>query len=194
MDLEIENIGEATPHQTAGPFYPGEEQITRGNDLTFVKGARKRPLGDVIYVHGVVRDVRGQAIPGAKVEIWQACATGRYKSDIDTNPAPLDHGFGYWGKSQTDWRGYYRFKTVVPGVYPAEPDWDRPPHIHFRVTKENYREVITQMYFKGDRLNDIDRILQEVPAALRAGLIVDFRSNPDDPSTRVGEFDITMLD
>ena len=39
-------------------------------------------------------------------------------------------------------------------------DWQRPPHIHFKVSKRGYAELITQMYFAGQPLNQQDRLLQ----------------------------------
>ena len=35
----------------------------------------------------------------------------------------------------------------------------RPPHIHFKVSKRGYIELITQMYFPGHHLNEKDLLL-----------------------------------
>jgi protocatechuate 3,4-dioxygenase beta subunit len=182
-----------TPPQTPGPFYPGENKFTKENDLTVVTGAKAAPLGQVIYVRGRVQDAQCAALAGAQVEIWQACASGRYNNDTDPNTAPLDPNFKYWGETVTDAAGRYEFKTIIPGAYPADTDWERPPHIHFKLSKRGYHDLITQMYFKGNQLNDVDKILQAVPAHLRDDVIVDFKTNPSEPSTQVGEFIITML-
>ena len=56
--------------------------------------------------------------------------------------------------------GKFRFKTVYPGAYPASDKWTRPPHIHFKVSKRRYIELITQMYFPGHELNDSDLLLK----------------------------------
>jgi len=56
--------------------------------------------------------------------------------------------------------GGFRFHTVMPGSYPAGPGWERPPHIHFKVMKRGFVELITQMYFPGHPLNETDRLLQ----------------------------------
>lgn len=42
----------------------------------------------------------------------------------------------------------------------AAVGWTRPPHIHFKVTKRGYVELVTQMYFPGHELNEIDLLLQ----------------------------------
>jgi hypothetical protein len=59
--------------------------------------------------------------------------------------------------------GRFRFKTIKPGAYPANPTWMRPPHLHFEVTGKINR-VITQMYFPGEPLNDKDLLLQNIRA------------------------------
>lgn len=186
--------GGITPPQTKGPFYPGEANFRPENDLTWADGRPQRAEGAVVYIRGRVLDSRCRPIAGANVEIWQACHTGRYNNRLDPNPAPLDPNFRYWGETDTDADGNYFFKTIVPGAYPASEDWWRPAHIHFRVARLGYKELITQMYFKGDALNDRDLILQALPAAERELVVVDFQpSAPDlEPGTRTGVFDITL--
>ncbi len=183
---------EETAAQTPGPFYPGENRFAPGNDLTGVPNG-KRPLGQIIYVQGVVQDQHCRPVAGVNVEIWQACASGRYNNDTDPNTATLDPNFNYWGETTTDATGAYAFKTIIPGAYPADTDWERPPHIHFKVSKRGYHELITQMYFKGQPLNDKDKILLDVPEHMRSNVIVDFVTNPPDPGTLTGQFDITIL-
>lgn len=181
-----------TAPQTEGPFYPGEEKFLAVNDLTRVEGAKRSAEGQVIYLNGVVQDLNCLPIAGVNVEIWQACASGRYNNPNDPNQAPLDPNFRYWGETYTDEQGNYDFKTILPGAYPADTDWDRPPHIHFRLSKRGYHELITQMYFKGHPLNDADKILQHVPERLRDAVIVDFKVNPAEPSSLVGRFNISI--
>ena len=182
-----------TPAQTAGPFYPGEDGFTTGNDLTAVVGATAAPIGQIIFITGQVRDLNCVPIAGANVEIWQACASGRYNSTTDTNPAALDPNFKYWGECATAQDGTYSFKTVRPGAYPADTDWDRPPHIHFRISKRGFQELTTQLYFKGEPLNSLDKILKNVPPHMRAEVVVDFVFTPARPSTRTGIFNISLL-
>lgn len=181
-----------TVAQTEGPFYPGESNIFPVNDLTRIEGATGPALGQVIYVKGVVRDLQCRPVQGVNVEIWQACASGRYNHDQDPNTAPLDPNFRYWGETFTDAAGEYVFKTILPGAYPADTDWDRPPHIHFRVAKRGYTELITQMYFKGHPLNKIDKILERIPKRMQEDVIVDFKLNPDEANTLLGQFNISI--
>jgi len=161
-----------TPAQTEGPFYPIKDQPDEDSDLTFVRGNTKSALGQVIYVMGEVTDQDCAPVPNALVEIWQACASGRYNHPNDTNPQPLDPNFQYWGKAVTDSQGIYKFKTIIPGAYPADVDWIRPPHIHFKAHKLGYHELTTQMYFAGNEYNDKDKILMALPPASRSQVVV----------------------
>jgi len=152
-----------TPGEILGPFYPVLRSVDRATDLTTVKGKSGRAAGQVIYAMGQVLTVDGQPVKGARVELWQANAHGRYTHPSDTNPAPLDPNFEGFAIQDTDAEGRYRFKTIKPGAYPANSNWMRPPHLHFDVTGKVNR-VITQMYFPGEPLNEKDLLLQSIRA------------------------------
>ncbi len=183
-----------TPPQALGPFYPGESQFQPGTDLTFLPGNTLRAEGQVIYVKGKVVDLSCRPVPNANVEIWQACASGKYNNPRDPNPAPLDSHFKYWAETYTSTNGEYSFKTIVPGAYPADVGWTRPPHIHFKISCLGYRDLVTQMYFKGHQLNNEDLILQQISATERDSVVVDFQTAPSDlePGSLIGNFDITL--
>ena len=170
-----------TPVQTSGPFYPVVHQVDTDADLIMVTGAPAGAKGEIVMVEGIVTDQNCRAVPGALVEIWQACNSGRYDHPSDTNPAPLDPNFQYWGKAVTDNNGRYRFRTVVPGAYPANTDWVRPPHIHFKIARLGYIELITQMYFSGETLNSKDLILQRLKKSDQTKVIIDFKKSDSAP-------------
>jgi protocatechuate 3,4-dioxygenase beta subunit len=151
-----------TPAETEGPFYPIVDQADKDADLTRIGPDGALAEGAIVLVEGRVLDETGAPLAGAVVDIWQANAAGRYAHEKDPNTAPLDPKFQGWAIMTTDANGRYGFKTVKPGPYPAGRDWWRPPHIHFKVARRGYREVTTQMYFEGETLNDVDRLLQEM--------------------------------
>ncbi len=179
-----------TTAQPEGPFYPAVNQQDKDTDLTTVAGRTNQAQGKVVWVQGTVSDQDCAAVSGVLVEIWQACATGKYNHPNDPNTAALDPDFQYWGRAITDKNGFYRFKTIVPGAYPAGRNWIRPPHIHFRVLKRGYHELITQMYFAGEAHNQTDLILQALPKADQEHAIVQFvtGSGPEP----VGTFDLRI--
>ena len=125
------------------------------------------------------------------MEIWQACESGKYNHPSDPNTAPLDPNFQYWGKAVSDNEGRYRFRTIVPGAYPADTGWVRPPHIHFKIARLGYVELITQMYFSGESLNGKDLILQRLKKYDQAKVIVEFKPVADVPHS-VGVFNIQI--
>ncbi len=163
---------ELTPAQSEGPFYPEREQSDKDVDLTLIRGRSQRAAGEIIEVSGQIYNRQGQPVANALVEIWQANKWGRYSHSKDPNTAPLDENFQGWGQARTDQKGFYRFKTIMPGSYPASPIWTRPPHIHFKVWVSDVVVLTTQMYFAGNKLNADDQILNNLSFDERNKLIV----------------------
>jgi protocatechuate 3,4-dioxygenase beta subunit len=163
-----------TPGQTEGPFFPVRDQSDKDLDLTQVKGRSERASGEPVELSGQVLDEDGKPVADALVDVWQANAHGRYAHERDPNPAPLDPNFQGWARFTTDAEGRFRILTIKPGAYPVQDDWSRPPHLHFKVARRGFHELVTQMYFAGEPLNDVDRLLQAVPATERASLLVAF--------------------
>lgn len=183
-----------TPAQIEGPFYPIKNQADKDNDLTVKKGGTRVALGSIVYLAGRVLDPECAPITNALVEIWQACASGRYDHPSDTSGNPLDPDFQYWGRAFTDGEGRYDFKTIEPGKYLAEENWTRPPHIHFKVSRSGFKKLTTQMYFGGNKYNESDLLLNELPEEERRRLIVDFSPAGAgfEVDARRGTFDITL--
>jgi protocatechuate 3,4-dioxygenase beta subunit len=184
-----------TPPQTEGPFFPVRDQADKDVDLTQVAGHRQKAKGEVVIVKGSVRDSAGAVLAGALIDVWQACFNGKYNHPRDPNPKTPDPDFQYWAKLKTDANGEYQFKTIIPGAYPATADWLRPPHIHFRVDAFRHQRLTTQMYFKGQELNDADKILidtiQRFGKEAADSLVVAFAKEPDG-DIPVGHFNITI--
>ncbi|SES66637.1 protocatechuate 3,4-dioxygenase, beta subunit [Nitrosomonas marina] len=145
-----------TPEEVEGPFYPVADQIDKDADMTQVTGRSGQALGQYIIIRGAVKDRFGVPVENATIDIWQANAAGRYDHPRDSNRAPVDPYFQGWAVIHSDTNGLFRFKTVKPGAYPASRSWTRPPHIHFKIFKKGYPELITQMYFPNEPLNASD--------------------------------------
>lgn len=150
-----------TPSQTMGPFHPNKDQEDKDFDLTQFNGSTQTPKGEIIYVRGRVTDENCNPIKGAVVMIWQANTQGKYSHEYDHQEGKDDPYFQGWGQAITNNQGEYGFKTIKPGAYPlAEGSAEyRTPHIHFKVSRRGYHELITQMYFAGEPLNDQDILL-----------------------------------
>lgn len=184
-----------TPPQTEGPYYPVQDQPEKDHDLTRVKGRRDLATGQIIHILGQVLDEQCRPVEGALVEIWQAAASGRYNHPDDRDSrASLDPNFQYWGFATTDKEGGYSFKTVIPGPYQAGLFWTRPSHIHFKVHRQGYQELTTQMYFTGDPYLEKDRIFRAIPTAERRRVIVqpEAPGRGFEPGSRVCRFDLIL--
>jgi len=150
--ISLDNtLGEIT-----GPMF-GHDLIGETDNDLLVNFASpgQTAIGERIIVHGRLLDERGQPVPDALIEVWQANAGGRYRHRKEGYVAALDPNFGGCGRMITDEAGYYRFRTIRPGPYPwpnGVNDW-RPAHIHFSLFGHGFAQrLITQMYFEGDPL------------------------------------------
>ncbi len=183
-----------TPTQTEGPFFPTRPQADTDLDLTQIQGHSARAAGKVTYVSGRVLDAGGRPVEGALIDVWQANTHGRYDHESDTSTAPLDPHFQGWGRIITDREGRYAIKTIMPGAYAVDGEWQRPPHIHFKVARRGFHELTTQMYFAGHELNGPDRLLNALSEAEQALLLVSFGPGgpEDEAGSQRGEFDLFL--
>jgi len=124
-----------TTNDILGPFY--RPNVPVRNDLT-----SKDLKGTVVELKGkVFGSDCVTPIGNAMVEIWHCDTEGEYDNH--------SKDFQLRGKWFSDAKGDYSFKTILPGKY-LNGALYRPAHIHFRVTAEGSRELISQIYFKGD--------------------------------------------
>ncbi len=187
-----------TPRQTMGPFYPVTRPLDSDADLTVVQGRSGHAEGKIVHLMGRVLDGKGAPVRGAKIELWQANARGRYAHPDDVNPAPLDPNFQGFGAQITDNDGQYRFKTIKPGAYPINPmnpNAVRTPHIHFKIAGPNSR-LVTQMYFPGEDSNDSDRIFRALTSEEKTAVIASLMPPAADaePDSIFARWDIVLAD
>ena len=124
-----------TTNDILGPFYRPDAPLR--SDLTFegLKGNR------ILLKGRVLGSDCATPIKNALVEIWHCDTEGEY--DNTTKDFRLRAAW------KTNEKGEYAFKTILPGKY-LNGELYRPAHIHFRVTAKGSRELISQIYFKGD--------------------------------------------
>jgi protocatechuate 3,4-dioxygenase, beta subunit len=133
-----------TAESPMGPFYPSGYRGDDDFDMTRLKGRSGRALGEVIEVSGRVLDRLGNPVRGARIELWQANAAGRYAHANDTSAAPLDPNFQGLARLVTGPTGAWRIRTIRPNLYGR-----RTRHIHFDVQGKAHR-LMAQMYFPED--------------------------------------------
>jgi catechol 1,2-dioxygenase len=168
----------ATPRTIEGPLYVAGAPLSRG-EARLDDGNEQ---GEILFMTGQVRDVRGAPVAGAVVDVWHANTLGGY-SFFDPNQKP----YNLRRRIETDAEGRYRFRSILPSGYccpPAGPTQElldllgrhgnRPAHIHFFVTADGYRKLTTQINIDGDAYLHDDFAL-----ATRDGLIPPVRHVTD---------------
>jgi protocatechuate 3,4-dioxygenase alpha subunit len=178
-------MGTPSPYCTIGPFFPGQFADDCG-DLTQFEGKTAR--GRHIILAGRVVEDRNVPIGNAIVEIWQADANGVFRHPLDPSYSEADPGFFGWGRARTDPKGYYRFRTVVPGGYRV-----RCPHVNLMVLAIGLtRRLVTTAFF-ADSADVNDPVLKCVAdTASRRRLLVSRDESLDVSGLPVYRFDLVL--
>ncbi|WP_034287224.1 dioxygenase [Amycolatopsis benzoatilytica] len=144
----------ATEATVFGPFFVDDApRVPLGGDIA--GGAPGEPC----WFEGTVTDTAGNPIAGARIEVWEADEAGLYDVQYpDGRIAGRAHLY-------TDRNGTYKFWGLTPTPYPIPHDGPvgrlltatgrspmRASHLHFMVTAENLRTLITHIFVAGDEL------------------------------------------
>ena len=133
-DNQITGACLPTTTDILGPYYRANAPFR--SDLT-VPG----DPGAILKFKGRVLNEDCNPIDNAIVDVWQA-NDGAIYDQTSAN-------YNYRGRFQTSATGEYEFRSIKPGWYLNGSQF-RPAHIHFRVTRQGFTELITQLYFQGD--------------------------------------------
>jgi hydroxyquinol 1,2-dioxygenase len=149
----------ATPATVLGPFHiEGSPELDFGADMS--EGLPGTPL----YLHGTVRDLEGNPVGGAVLDVWQADTEGAYESQVpDVDEARLR------AKYTTREDGSYCVRTIAPKGYTIPMDGPvgdlisqteishfRPAHIHFLINVPGFEPLITHLFEEGAQYLDSD--------------------------------------
>jgi protocatechuate 3,4-dioxygenase, beta subunit len=186
-----------TMSERTGPGPGLSATIAADTDLTRNAGTGGEAVGERIILTGRVLDRDGAPVPNTLVEVWQANAAGRYAHDRDRHDAPLDPNFVGIGRFLTGDDGAYSLTTIRPGAYPwkNDPNAWRPSHVHFSLFGPAFHSrLVTQMYFPGDPLLELDPIFRSVPSDhARARLVARYAHEVTRPEWALGyRFDIVL--
>jgi protocatechuate 3,4-dioxygenase beta subunit len=169
--------GGATEPTVLGPFHLVDSPPREiGADLAL------DGLGEPCLVTGRVRDVAGDPVPAATVDVWQANAEGFY--DVQ-QPGVQPQG-NLRGLFTADDSGEFWFRTVVPHHYPIPTDGPvgsllratrrhpfRPAHIHFLVTAPGMRTLTTHAFRADSDYIDSDAVFGVKESLVRPFQLVD---------------------
>ena len=125
---------EATPSQTAGPFFTPNSPERQ----SFLEPGLS---GTPMVLTGQVLSSQCVPIAGALVDCWHTNNQGEYDN----------RGYTFRGHQFTDAEGRYRIETIVPGIYPG-----RTRHFHIKVQAPNQPVLTTQLYLPEESANQGD--------------------------------------
>jgi protocatechuate 3,4-dioxygenase beta subunit len=129
---------EPTVRQTEGPFF--KPKSPERSDLREA-GTKGNPL----ELSGFVVTRSCHPLRGAVVDLWHADENGEYDNV----------GFRYRGHVITGPEGAFRFRTIVPALYPG-----RTRHYHVKVQAPGSHLLTTQLYFPNEPANLRDGLFQ----------------------------------
>jgi hydroxyquinol 1,2-dioxygenase len=173
----------ATEATVFGPFFvDGSREVELGGDLAF--GA----AGEPCWVEGSVTDTDGKPLAGARIEVWEADENGLYDVQYDAGERAA-RGHLFAGKD-----GDYRFWALTPTPYPIPADGPvghlldavgrspvRASHLHFMVSHEGKRTLVTHIFPEGDAVLWDDSVF-----GVKASLIKRFERQPAGTATPDG--------
>lgn len=156
-----------------GPYYVPDAPTFEG---VATLPQRDDEPGTPFVLKGSVTNVAGEALAGAKVEIWHADDLGFYSQF-----APGIPEWNLRGIVLTDAEGNYVINTKLPAPYqiPTEgacgqlieaAGWHawRPAHLHLKVSAEGHDLITTQLYFTGDT-----HLEDDIASAVKPELVLD---------------------
>ncbi|MFC9790352.1 dioxygenase [Rhodococcus sp. NPDC127528] len=183
VTVNNEAVSTATEATVFGPFFVEDApHIEHGGDIA------NSASGQPCWVEGRVTDIDGNPVAGARIEVWEADDEGYYDVQYsDDRVAARAHLF-------TDAEGAYSFWGLTPTPYPIPHDGPvgnlleavgrspmRASHLHFMVTAEGKRTLITHIFVRGDELLDKDSVF-----GVMESLIKDFAEQPAGTTTPDG--------
>ena len=154
-----------------GPFFRENAPVLPKGASIIQKAYEGAPT---LRISGVVRDTNNRPIPGVTVDVWEDAPNGLYEQQDEAQPE-----YNLRGKFTTDEKGEYEFVAYRPAPYPVPYDgaagellnymgrsaW-RPGHIHFKLQKEGYQGLISQIYDP-----NTDHLQGDAVFAVKEGLV-----------------------
>ncbi|MCA1300470.1 dioxygenase family protein [Stappia indica] len=178
-----------------GPFYRENPPVLPKGASTIQKNFEGQ---ETVWVEGYVRDAAGNPLAGVTLDIWEDAPNGLYE-----NHDPNQPDYNLRGRFETDANGHYALIAVRPVPYPIPEDEtagelirymghhpNRPGHLHFILSREGYRPLITQIYDADSAWLDTDSVF-----AVKESLIGRFEKAPDGADTDLTlRFDFVLRD
>jgi hypothetical protein len=117
--------------------------------LSSISVSSHSTISPPLLFQGTLLNQQGNAIPNAKIQIWQTDFNGNY--DHPDSEGYTMSNFQYFGTDTTESDGNFDFLTYRPVAYA-----NRPAHFHLKVWVEDNKDtpaLVTQFYFTDDPLS-----------------------------------------
>ncbi len=148
----------ATESTVLGPFF-----VDNRPSLPLGANMAARMPGTPMFINGSVRDLQGNPIVGAAVDIWHSDEEGYYDvQHAEAEPAMR-------GRFMTNDQGRFWLWSVRPKYYPIPSDGPvgemlaaqgrhpfRPEHVHFMISAPGYETLVTHVFAEDDPYLDSD--------------------------------------
>ena len=154
-----------SPYCTIGPFFPFDF-VDDCSDLTEFEG--RKASGQHICLGGTVVEEGSVPTGNTVLELWQPDARGVFRHPLDPRHSEIDPGFFGWGRARTDGRGFYRFRTVLPGPSRECDGTLRCAHANLTILAIGLtRRLVTTIFFSDNPDSAQDPVLNCIADPLR---------------------------
>ena len=164
----------ATENTVLGPFHVGDApEMEMGENICLDQ------KGEPMFVHGCIRDLDGNPVENARIDVWQANDEGFY----DVQQRGIQPEFNLRGVFNTGPDGRYWFKAIKPRYYPIPDDGpvgqllallgrhpNRPAHFHYLITKDGYDKLTTHIFDPDDKYIHSDAVF-----GVKSSLMAEFK-------------------
>ncbi|MFI8221270.1 maleylacetate reductase and hydroxyquinol 1,2-dioxygenase domain-containing protein [Streptomyces sp. NPDC085932] len=162
----------STPSAVLGPFYlEGPPSLSNGSDIA--EGLAGTPL----FVSVSVKDLAGNPLPDAVVDVWQSNDEGFYDVQLTDLTGP-----SLRARFRADAEGRVAFRSILPSEYPIPADGPvgqmlrstgrhpyRAPHLHFMIDAPGQQRLVTQLFVARGAYIDGDAVF-----GVKDALVVEF--------------------
>lgn len=179
----------ATENTVLGPFHvPGAPRYPMGTNISL------DGKGESCLFSGIVRDIEGNPVANAEIDVWCDNAEGYY----DVQQPGIQPQWNNRGIFVTGPDGRYSFRGIRPVAYPIPDDGpvgqmlaalgrhpNRPAHMHFLVSAPGFETIVTHTFVQGDQWLTSDAVF-----GVKASLIASMQAGED--TAWKSEFDFIL--
>lgn len=153
--------------------------------------------GQTCQFYGHVVDTEGNPIENATIDVWSDNEDGYY----DVQQPDIQPKWNNRGIFKTGADGKYSFRGIKPSSYPIPDDGpvgqllgrlgrhpNRPAHMHFIVSAEGYKQIVTHTFVDGDQWLESDAVF-----GVKASLIANFEESDSADLKWKSKYDFVLV-